>query len=94
MEKLLPKGFLAFGGSLFFTASFFHSYIWRAAYWLFEADGRIFFSGDFPNLYQHCVLFSDIIIVTQACDGISVDFDDVGTVCGGRCVDLYPPCPT
>lgn len=89
MEKFLPKGLLAPGGSLFCAASFFHGYIRRAENRLFEADGCLFFAGYFVDLHQYCFLFSDFSAVSETRDALPADFDDAGGNCGGGCVDLY-----
>ena len=91
MEKFLPKGLLASGGSLFCAASFFHGYIRRAENRLFEADGCIFFAGDFAVVCQHCLVFSDFTVVLGTGHSVPFDLDDACADCGVCGVDFCEP---
>lgn len=91
MEELSQKGLLAFGSCLFYTAFVFYGDLRRTQGGLSKADGCVFLTGDFPHLYEHCILFSDITPVAEACHGISASADDAWTDCRVGGLDICQP---
>ena len=91
MEELSQKGLLAFGSRLFYIAAVFYCDVWRAQSGLSQADGCIFFAGDFAVVCQHCLVFSDFPVVLGTGHSVPFDLDDACADCGVCGVDFCEP---
>ena len=91
MEKLSQKGLLASGSRLFYIAAVFYCDVWRAESGLSQADGCIFFAGDFAVVCQHCLVFSDFPVVLGTGHSVSSDIDDACADCSVRGLDVCEP---